>query len=152
MLTYLGGRTMCRDQLVIPLSRYSAPAVAPFSRVQEKRGIEGVRRTEGVIPAAYHPHQRTFTNVPPSSKIKMPPITWRQKKASSEKPSGHMPNYNKYIKMKEGFTMMRCSDEPHDLCHSIIIDERAPRCRSNATHHPFSANIIVNRKSFHPKS
>ena len=34
---------------VIPLSRYSAPAVVPFSHVQEKRGIEGVRRIEGVI-------------------------------------------------------------------------------------------------------
>jgi len=32
--------------MVLPLSRYSAPAVVPFGHVQEKRGIEGVRRTE----------------------------------------------------------------------------------------------------------
>lgn len=36
------------NQPVLPLSRYSAPAVVPFSHVREKRGIEGVRRTEGV--------------------------------------------------------------------------------------------------------
>ena len=40
--------------------------------------------SEHILPAAYHPHQRTLTNVPPSSKIKMPPISWRQKKTSSE--------------------------------------------------------------------
>ena len=34
---------------LFPLSRYSAPAVVPFGHVQEKRGIEGVRRTEGVF-------------------------------------------------------------------------------------------------------
>ena len=31
-----------------PPLRYSAPAVVSFGHVQEKRGIEGVRRTEGV--------------------------------------------------------------------------------------------------------
>ena len=41
--------------------------------------------SEHVLPAAYHPHQRTLTNVPPSSKIKMPPISWRQKKAEAIK-------------------------------------------------------------------
>ena len=37
-----------RDPQVLPLCRYSAPAVAHYVRVREKRGIEGVRRTEGV--------------------------------------------------------------------------------------------------------
>ena len=32
-----------------PPLRYSAPAVVSFGHVQEKRGIEGVRRTEGVL-------------------------------------------------------------------------------------------------------
>ena len=34
---------------VFPLSRYSAPAVAHVVRVRAKRGIEGVRRNEGVF-------------------------------------------------------------------------------------------------------
>jgi hypothetical protein len=31
-------------------------------------------------------------------------------------------------KMKNGFAMMSGSDEPLGACHSIIIDEQAPRC------------------------
>ena len=34
--------------LSVPLHRYSAPAVAHVVRVRAKRGIEGVRRIEGV--------------------------------------------------------------------------------------------------------
>ena len=50
-------------------------------------------------------------------------------------------------KMKNGFAMMSGSDEPLGACHSIIIDEQAPRCWLIAIHHPFRAYIIANRKS-----
>ena len=35
--------------LSVPLLRYSAPAVVPFSHVQEKRGIEGVRQDDLLV-------------------------------------------------------------------------------------------------------
>ena len=47
-----------------PPLRYSAPAVVSFGHVQEKRGIEGVRRTEGVLFsgfAFFFLQRRTFS-------------------------------------------------------------------------------------------
>ena len=43
-----------QETLSVPLLRYSAPAVVPFSRVRAKRGIEGVRQDDLLVSNKAH--------------------------------------------------------------------------------------------------
>jgi hypothetical protein len=79
-----------QETLSVPLLRYSAPAVVPFSRVRAKRGIEGVRQDDLLVGTYLLPLSRGIRgglhikDVLHLSKRKSPPLeeekSLRQKK------------------------------------------------------------------------